>query len=75
MMDALRLVVFLGVLLWMIPLAWPDGSEAVGEPVSMSQALFYVFGVWILLIALAFLLARSLKDPKSDSASAPKERL
>lgn len=71
LMDALRLVVLLGIVLWMMPLLWPTGSDAGAEPLSMSRALFYVFGVWVLLIALAAGLAgvlRARPDTPDDSA-------
>lgn len=51
LMDAIRLLPVVGALLWMLPLFWPAGSENV-EPVRTSTAISYVFGVWILLIAL-----------------------
>jgi bacteriorhodopsin len=53
MMDALRMMALLGVLLWMIPVIWPNGTSGDAAAVPMSRALFYVFGVWILLILLA----------------------
>lgn len=65
-MDALRLLVILGVVLWMIPLLWPSGSEA-GEGISMSRALLYIFGVWVLLILACYGLARrSHRLPEGD---------
>lgn len=74
-MDALRLLVLFGVVLWMIPVAWPVGEYASGQPVPMSSALFYVFGVWGVLIVVAFFLARGLNDPrveKDDDAEDPR---
>lgn len=58
MMDALRLLPVLGVLLWMLPLAWPTPSAGPVTPdaMAMSTAMIYVFAVWLLLIALAFTL-------------------
>lgn len=77
MMDALRLVVVLGVILWMIPVIWPDGRDQQVQGVSTSHALFYVFGVWGVLIALAALLARLLQqagggDPAEEDTAAGK---
>lgn len=62
LMDALRLVVVLGIVLWMVPVLWPTGSDPEAASLSMSRALFYVFGVWVLLICLAGILARRLRD-------------
>jgi hypothetical protein len=60
-MDALRLLAPLGAILWLIPVLWPDGTQSAAPPLPMSKALFYVFGVWLLLIALSALLAHLLK--------------
>ncbi|MEM1352639.1 MAG: hypothetical protein AAGF27_09850 [Pseudomonadota bacterium] len=62
MMDALRLLVLSGVVLWMIPIAWPTGNDIEGAPVPMSRALFYIFGVWFVLILCAAFLSRRLKE-------------
>lgn len=65
LLDALRLLVFLGFALWMIPILWPDPADGKGVP--MSAALFYVFGVWVALIGLAAFLSlksRLLTDDK-----------
>ncbi len=52
-MDAVRLTAVLGVILWMFPVTWPSGSADDAEGLPMSHALFFVFGVWILLILIA----------------------
>ena len=62
LMDALRLLPFLGLLLWMLPLFWPNPAEQVGQTVSTSTAVTYVFAIWVVLIAAAFALSRSLRD-------------
>ncbi|WP_299777119.1 hypothetical protein [uncultured Roseobacter sp.] len=71
-MDAARLVVFLGVGLWMIPLLWPTAGAAE-EAVPMSRALLYVFGVWALLIVASVYLAYRMRWlPKTpEDAEAP----
>jgi len=60
--DGAKLVPFLGIILWLIPLAWRNGgdSEKVG-----SAGVLYVFGVWVLLIVLAAALSSRLQ---SDAA-------
>ena len=53
MMDALRLLPVVGVLLWLLPMFWPtasDGPEAPA-PLAMSDAIVYVFCVWVALIS------------------------
>ena len=70
MMDALRLVAVLGLILWLMPIIWPNGRTVDADPMPMSSALFYVFGVWLFLIALAALLAVFLRDvrkPESET--------
>lgn len=71
MMDALRLVALIGAILWMIPVIWPAADVAGTEPVSMSRALYYVFGVWAGLILLAAYLAFNLRRPENTEASEP----
>ena len=65
--DGLRLLPVLGALLWFVPLLWPRG-----EATTTSTALTYVFGAWVTLIVLAFLLARALRpedpEPRPDDA-------
>ena len=62
LMDALRLLPILGLMLWTLPVFWPSGPDAsaTSGPVPMSHAVLYVFAVWIVLIALAFGLWRTL---------------
>jgi hypothetical protein len=60
--DALRLMPFLGIVLFAIPLMW--SSQGAQNAV----ALTYVFGVWIILIGLSVVMSRSLQsDEPSDS--------
>ncbi len=59
MMDGLRLLPIVGCLLWMLPLFWQvDVPE--GDLVRMSSAILFVFGVWVLLIVVSFVLSRML---------------
>ncbi len=74
LMDALKLLVFLGIVLWMIPTLWPDGTQPSVASIQTSTALFYIFGVWVLLIALAALFQKFQRVKKgraeaSDRAS------
>lgn len=56
--DAARLLPAMGVALLLVPLLWTP-SDAPGG-VGNAAALLYVFGVWIALILVAFLLSRRL---------------
>ena len=62
LMDALRLLPILGLMLWMLPVFWPSGPDATAATgaVPMSNAVLYVFVVWIVLIVMAFVLWRAL---------------
>ncbi|MEM6888807.1 MAG: hypothetical protein AAF636_11770 [Pseudomonadota bacterium] len=55
-LDAIRLIVFIGTALWMIPLLWPVADPPETQGVPTSAALAYVFGVWVCLIALSAVL-------------------
>ena len=54
-MDAVRMLPFLGLALWMMPLLWPLPAEAEGG-IPMSLALRYLFGVWAFLILVCGVL-------------------
>ena len=73
MMDALRLVAVLGVVLWLIPVIWPSEATDSAEPLKMSRALYYVFGVWAGLILLSALLALFLRDKGSGPETETKD--
>ncbi len=66
-MDALKLLALFGFILWMIPTLWPDGSDPDAAPVSMSHALFYVFGVWFVLIVLSAAFVSRQSGPKEKA--------
>ena len=67
LMDAARLLPLLGVLLWLIPLLWPQRDPA-GEvaAVSTSSAILYIFGVWVVLALIALFVSLML-DGKADT--------
>ncbi|MEM8655560.1 MAG: hypothetical protein AAGF36_12515 [Pseudomonadota bacterium] len=77
MMDALRLLPIVGLLLWLFPVFWPsvrDGAAAP-EPVAMSSAVTYVFGVWGLLILAGLALWRALegRGARAESKETPEQ--
>ncbi len=69
LMDAQRLLPVLGLILWMVPLLWPTPADTDAEPVLMSEAIYYVFGVWVFLIVLGAVMWRQLGG--SDLPGAP----
>ncbi len=62
--DAAKLVPFLGVVLWAIPLAWVGGdtNDQIG-----SAGVLYIFGVWMLLIVLTAVLTGLMRADASLS--------
>jgi hypothetical protein len=62
MMDAVRLLPFVGLLLWLLPTLWAVSPAEGAEPVKMSQAIIFVFGVLVCLILAAGGLWRLLVD-------------
>jgi hypothetical protein len=52
MMDAARLMPWLGIVLFAVPLLWHDAATA--------QGLLYLFGAWLFLIIVSWGLARGL---------------
>ena len=63
-MDAARVAPLLALILWMIPMIWPQSGDGT---VSSAKALIYVFVVWagIILITwgLSYLLAGEVDEP------------
>ncbi|MEM7519970.1 MAG: hypothetical protein AAF307_02935 [Pseudomonadota bacterium] len=74
LMDVVRLLPLIGLALWMIPLFWPlpgpDMEAQTVDAMSTSLALQYIFGVWVGLVMLAWLLGRAttrtVDQAKSD---------
>lgn len=74
MMDALRLLPVVGVFLWMVPLFWPTVSDGPDAPaaMAMSDAIAYVFVVWLMLIIGGLALWWALRtgaEPGEDAAT------
>ncbi|MDF3350577.1 hypothetical protein HKX17_10275 [Sulfitobacter sp. KE34] len=73
MMDAVRLLPFLGLMLWMVPLLWPvpaASPDPTAPTIPMSVALRYLFGVWALLILGTWALWRRTRDVASGEDAA-----
>ncbi|SLN13712.1 hypothetical protein PEL8287_00551 [Roseovarius litorisediminis] len=66
MIDAARLLPVLGIILVSIPLLWngtPDPHTRT------TYAMFYLFVVWIILVALSAIISRYLGPNESDEQS------
>jgi hypothetical protein len=50
LMDAARILPLIGIVLFIIPLLWPQTGDAKGEPTATSTAITYIFVIWALLI-------------------------
>ena len=66
LMDVARLLPILGAALFAVPLLWPRAprdtptpAEAQGMP--MSDAIFYIFVVWAVLIGLSVLFSLGVR--------------
>jgi formate hydrogenlyase subunit 4 len=68
-MDALRLLPVLGMLLFAVPMLWPEAEEGT---VPTSVALVYIFSAWGALIVIAALFSAFLRR-EDVVQSAPEE--
>ncbi len=67
--DAAKLVPFVGVVLWMLPLSW--AQDLAGGRIG-SGGVIYIFAVWVLLIMMAAFLANRIRaDTSQDSPKDP----
>lgn len=62
--DAGYLWPVFGVALIVFPMLWPQSSE---HSTLTSSAIYYVFGVWAVLICGAFIIARVVPQPNEDT--------
>ncbi len=63
LMDAARLAPLLALLLWLIPMIWPQSGD---DTVSSASALIYIFVVWGAVIVLTWGLSRAIGRNVSD---------
>ncbi|MDF3413411.1 hypothetical protein HKX54_02995 [Sulfitobacter sp. M57] len=69
LMDAVRLLPLFGLALWMVPLMWPL-PQAEDGGIAMSTALLYLFGVWLMLVAMRAVLwwkTARLRERETDA--------
>lgn len=60
LLDATKFLPVLGVLLFLLPLLWPE-SDLEGAGVAMSSAIIYLFSVWIALILAILIFVKGLR--------------
>ena len=63
--DMARILPVLGLILWLIPLMWQEGSD---DAVGNASAMQYIFGVWVLLILLAFVISRRIRSEPGEQS-------
>ncbi|MCG7495211.1 hypothetical protein [Thalassobius sp. Cn5-15] len=68
LMDAARLMPFLGALLFAVPLLW--GANDTGG-VSSSRAMLYIFAVWAGMSGLTFVLSLFLNMRSEEPPQGP----
>ncbi|PWL34215.1 MAG: hypothetical protein DCO97_15640 [Marivita sp. XM-24bin2] len=66
-MDAACVSPLLTLILWMIPMIWPQTGDGT---VSSATALIYIFLVWAGIIVLTWGLSRLLADEVDDASNA-----
>ena len=58
-MDAGRFLPFVGAFLFLVPVLWAG-------TVQTTSGIFYIFGLWLILIGIAGLLSRKLAQVRED---------
>lgn len=60
--DGARVIPLFGAVLMMLPLMWPRGESLT------SSGMIYLFGLWFVLVILAFVLSRVLRFETAEDA-------
>ena len=71
LVDAIRILPFLGLILWMLPLTWEREGPST---ISTSSATVYIFLVWFVLILLAAISAAVLGRGRDRTAASEGQR-
>lgn len=69
LIDGLKLLPFLGIWLFLLPVFWPGDDS--GAPQSMSGALYFIFGVWFALILACAVLVIAIRWLGSPDEGGP----
>ncbi len=70
LIDTIRMLPVIGAVLWAVPLLWRRTQN--GGEVTTSDAIIYLFCVWLLLVVAGGWLARTLK--RSDAEETERGR-
>lgn len=65
-----RALPLLGLILWFLPLLWPDDA---GLAASGSTTIRYIFGVWCFLILCAAIIGARMSRQTDEEDSTPSQ--
>lgn len=69
--DGARMMPIFAAVLMLLPLMWP--RETAGQSLTTS-GMYYLFGLWVVLVAVALILSRILRfDGPEDKAAKGQE--
>jgi hypothetical protein len=54
-MDAIKMLPFVGLVIWMVPVLWPQPDQT-GAGIETGVALRYLFGGWIAMVCVGCVL-------------------
>ncbi|WP_296417420.1 hypothetical protein [Pseudooctadecabacter sp.] len=66
MRDAARILPVFAAIMMVLPLMWPRGSE--GQSLT-SNGMLYLFGLWFVLVVLAFAVSRVLRTGAAEDGT------
>jgi len=71
--DAARMMPVFAAVLMLLPLMWPRDTD---QQSLTSSGMYYVFGLWVVLVLVAFALSRVLRfDASVDESQYDQDRL
>lgn len=63
--DAARMMPFVGLVLWLLPLSWSVGPTSDGGV--GANGLIYIFGIWLLLIVGSAMLSSRMRPMNEET--------
>jgi hypothetical protein len=63
--DAARMLPIFAAVLMLLPLMWPRATE---DQSLTSSGILYLFGLWVVVVVIAFILSRLLRFETSSEA-------
>lgn len=64
--DAARMLPLFAAVLMLLPLMWP---RSAADQSLTSSGIYYLFGLWVVLVLIAFVLSRLLRFETPDDAA------